>query len=160
MVKDHLLLERKSSLTYGLVLGCAHGVATAGVFEMGLVLLNEIVFTYSVFVSLVYSLNRHCLLRGPLAVVAVSFNGGVWQLRLTSGERISVQLEFPLFVNRHLVVMNFHDTQRRKFPVVIFSDGADATQMRHLRVFLKLGMAQPNVGGTKMVSFGASNNIG
>mgnify|MGYP006430017517 FL=1 len=109
MVKDHLLLERKSSLTYGLVLGCAHGVATAGVFEMGLVLLNEIVFTYSVFVSLVYSLNRHCLLRGPLAVVAVSFNGGVWQLRLTSGERISVQLEFPLFVNRHLVVMNLGD---------------------------------------------------
>ena len=160
MVKDHLLLTRKPSLSLGVLLGCCHVMAIAGIFEVNLPVSNELVFTYSVLVSFVYNLNRHCLLRDPLTVIAVSFDNGFWLLTLHSGERVAVELELPVFVNRYLVVMNFKDTRRRKFPVAVFGDGADVTQMRHMRVFLKLGMAQPNVGGTNMVSFGASNNNG
>jgi len=160
MVKDHLLLERKPSISLGVLLCCSHALPVAGILVMEMEPSYSFALIFSVLVSLIFSLNRFCLLRDTLSVLALTFHKDIWQLEISSGESISVQLEFPVFVSRYLVVLNFHDPTRRKFPVVVFADGADATQMRHLRVLLKLGMAQPKVGGTKMVSLGASSSRG
>ncbi len=160
MVKDHLRLDRSASISLGVLLGCSHGLAIAALFAADLALFHKFTFTFSVLVSFVFCLNRYCLLRDPLSVLVVVFNNGVWRLELKSSEQITARLEFPVFVNRYLVVMNFRDAAGRKFPVAVFADGAEVTQMRHLRIFLKLGMAQPNVGGTRMVSLGVSSNRG
>jgi hypothetical protein len=160
MMKDRLLLDRKFSVSLAALLCCSHALPVVSILVMEMAPFYRVSLVFSILVSLVFNLNRFCLLNDRLAVLTLSFNKDTWQLALKSGEHVQVQLEYPVFVNRSLVVMNFHDISKRKFPVAVFSDGADATQMRHLRVFLKLGMAQPKVGGTRMVSLGASSNSG
>lgn len=160
MMENHLRVERLPGPGLGVLIAGSHALAIAGLYASSAAFHYQLALGFAVVSSFLYSFNQYCLLNQPGSVLTVILVDEEWQLVLKSGECVTVDLTFPVFVSRSLVVMNFKDQGGRQFPVAIFDDGADSRQMRHLRVFLKLGMAQPKLGGTKMVSFGSSSSSG
>lgn len=139
MEKDNLTLNITPSVVFCLLLAASHILAVSGILYAGLGAAYQVAFTLAVFVSFLFWLFRYGLLKDPLSVVTVLFRNERWTLELKSGDKIAVGIESPVFFVSFLVVLNFRDTQRRKFPVVIFPDSVDDAQLRHSRIFLRFG---------------------
>ena len=157
MVKDRLELGITPSLTLFVLLTLAHGLAISGILVSGVGSYYKAAFTVAMVVSLIYCELRYGLLLDPLSVVSVLYQDEQWSLVCRNGEQIPALLDLPVFVMSFLVVLNFKDAHRRKFPVAVFPDAVEVKQMRHCRIFLKF---HPNLGGTKMVSVGSSSKSG
>jgi hypothetical protein len=139
MKKDRLVLDITSSMVFCLLLAASHLMAILGVLYGGLSLPYQAAFTLAVFASFMFCLFRYALLRDPLSVINVIYRNERWMLELVNGEKIAVDLQSPVLVVSFLVVLNFCDVMGRKFPVAIFPDSVDGSQLRHSRIFFQFG---------------------
>jgi len=157
MAKDRLELGITASLTLCMLLTFAHGLAISGILVSGVESYYKAAFAVAVVASYIFCIHRYGLLIDPLSVVSVLYQDELWFIVCRNGQKIPVLLDLPVFVVSFLVVLNFRDSHRRKFPVAIFPDAVEAKQLRHCRIFLKF---HPNLGGTKIVSAGSSSRSG
>lgn len=160
MAKDHLQIDITPSAYQCVLLVLTHAGAISGILVATLGIHYQVAFTFVVSVSLIISIRRYGLLTDPLSVVSVLYRDEAWHLSCRSDEsdgEILASLDLPVFVASFLVVLNFKDARGRSYPVAIFPDAVNGTQMRHCRIFLKY---HPNLGGTRVVSVASSNKSG
>ena len=139
MKKDQMVLDITPSMVYCLLLVASHLMAILGILYGGLSLLYQAAFTLTVIASFVFCLFRYALLRDPLSVINIVYLNERWMLELVNREKIAVDLKSPVFVVSFLVVLNFCDSRGRKFPVAIFPDSVDGSQLRHSQIFFQFG---------------------
>lgn len=139
MKKDRLELDITPSMLFCLLLAASHLMAILGILYGGLSLPYQAAFMLTVVASFLFCLFRYALLRDPLSVINVIYRNECWMLELGNCEKIAVDLKSPVFVVSFLVVLNFSDARGRKFPVTLFPDSVDGSQLRHSRIFFRFG---------------------
>jgi hypothetical protein len=139
MKKDRLVLDITPSILFCLLLAASHLMAILGVLYGGLSLPYQAALSLAVIASFLFCLFRYALLRDPLSVTNVIYRNERWTLELVNGEKITADLQSPVFVVSFLVVLNYCDAMGRKFPVALFPDSVDGAQLRHSRIFFRFG---------------------
>jgi hypothetical protein len=94
-----------------------------------------------VLLSLGYAIWAQVLRRAPWSVVAVDWNGLGWQATFGNGRSREVRLMPTTYVGVGLVIVHLQAGRLRRPTLLLSADAVPASQLRRLRVLLRLGMA-------------------
>lgn len=128
--------RRRSRLLTGFIL-TTHGGALV-LSLISLPLWAGLLLSAGVMTSLVHTLNRHVLLRGPNAFVELNWDGeGNWTLLDRDGKTHRARLLRSTYLHVSLVILNF-EVNRRNHSVILLPDAIDKDTLRRLRVRLNI----------------------
>ena len=128
--------RRRSRLLAGFIL-TTHGGAVV-LLLVSLPVWAGVLLSAGVMTSLVYTLNRHVLLRGPTAYVDLNWDSeGNWTLLDRGGKAHQARLLRSSCLYVSLVILNF-EVERRNHSVILLPDAIDKDTLRRLRVRLNI----------------------
>lgn len=133
------------SVWHRLLLTLVHLLAIVALFLSRLEPWLLVAMICAVLASLIYSFVRFGQLRAADSVVHLSFHDEAWQILLRSGRILQVTPESSVVVLGWLVVINFRDEDRKRYPVTLLPDSTGEDEFRRLKVLLKLGVSQTGV---------------
>jgi len=105
---------------------------------ISLPLWTGLLLSLGVIGSLIYTLNRHVLMRSKNAITNLTWNGnGDWVLFTRDGKSLNARLQKSTYLHARLVILNFKIGNRNQ-SLVLLSDNLDPETFRRLRVRLQL----------------------
>lgn len=127
---------RRSRLLTGFIL-TTHGGAVV-LLLISLPIWAGLLLSTGVIASLVLTLNRHVLMRGPQAFTELNWDSeGNWTLIDLDGKTHRARLLGSTYVYVSLVILNF-EVNRRNRSVILLPDAIDKETLRRLRVRLNI----------------------
>lgn len=134
------LKPRRSRLLAGFILA-THGGAIV-LLLVSLPLWAGLLLSAGVVASLVTTLNRHVLMRGPNAFVELNWDSaGNWSLLDRDGKTHRAHLLRSSYLYVNLVILNF-EVNRRNRSIILLPDAIDRDTLRRLRVRLNIEQLQ------------------